>query len=48
MGESSTAPPNVSQAFLWENGTMTQLDVGGKGSVAVAISDEGTIVGTMD
>jgi probable HAF family extracellular repeat protein len=46
VGDSGTC--TLPNAVLWENGTATQLhDLGGPGAVAVAINDQGQIVGQV-
>jgi len=49
VGSFSTGNPYIGHAFLWQNGTMTDLGVSYVGSTsATAINDEGLIVGYAD
>jgi probable HAF family extracellular repeat protein len=43
---SAQVKPDKSMAFRWKDGRLTLLRVGGDTSLAVAINDRGTVVGT--
>src|SRR5262245_45831236 len=50
VGDSATLPDGWNHAFLWEDGTMTDLGIlpGGKSSTAAAINNRGDIAGTAN